>query len=391
MPNPFRDLFFGPPPSSLVEALVPRRTFDDVVLPPATRRALEGALSQIHYHDLIFRRWGLGERHTAGLGLAFNFAGSPGTGKTICAEAIAHALGSRLLVVRYAEVESQWAGATGKNVAAVFRAAAEQGAVLFFDEADAIAGRRSTSVDQGYQREANTVVSILLRELEEFPGVVIFATNLATNFDPAFERRIRTHILFEMPGAEEREEIWRVQLHQDRTPLADDVDFRALAEAYPASGGDIKNAVLKAALLAASEPEPDAVKRIHQRHFEAGIRDVLAARSVMGQSLYAGGEPFGPLAALAARGDGTELAEVQDAVGALAERLAEVEDTVTGLPAALERIERTQVEAAGSLQARAEVVGTAVRALERRGRLALGVALGALLAALAALGTALLG
>jgi SpoVK/Ycf46/Vps4 family AAA+-type ATPase len=371
MSNPFRDLFFGPSAHALVEAVAPRHTFDDVILPPATRRSLEGALSQMHYHDLIFRRWGLGERHATGLGLAFNFAGPPGTGKTICAEAIAHALGRRLLVVRYAEVESQWAGATGKNVAAVFRAAAEQDAVLFFDEADAIAGRRSTAVDQAYQREANTVVSILLRELEEFPGVVIFATNLATNFDPAFERRIRTHILFEMPGPEERMEIWRVQLHEQKTPLADDVDFRALAEAYPASGGDIKNAVLKAALLAASEPGPDAAKRIHQRHFEAGIREVLAARSVMGQSLYEGGEPFGPLASLA--GGGAELDEVRGQVGALSERLAEAEDTLLSVPAAVERLERSQTEAAAALQARAAEM-----------RLALGVALASLLAALGA-------
>ena len=105
--------------------------------------------------------------------------------------------------------------------------------MLFFDEADAIAGRRFTSVDQGYQREANAVVNVLLRELEEFPGVVIFATNLAANFDPAFERRIRTHILFEQPGLEEREKIWKVQIHGRKTPLGDDVDFRALAAALP--------------------------------------------------------------------------------------------------------------------------------------------------------------
>ena len=218
--NPLRDLFFGPDRRALVSAAVPRRTFSDVVLPPSTRRALDNALVQIRKHDLLFGQWGLGERHESGLGLAFNFAGPPGTGKTICAEAIAHALGKPLLVVRYNELESQWAGATAKNVAAVFASAAEQDAVLFFDEADAIAGRRFTSVDQGYQREANAVVNVLLRELEEFPGVVIFATNLAANFDPAFERRIRTHILFEQPGPEEREQIWRVQIHHRKTPLA---------------------------------------------------------------------------------------------------------------------------------------------------------------------------
>ena len=125
-----------------------------------------------------------------------------------------------------------WMGETPKNIAAVFRRAREEHAVLFFDEADAIACRRSTSVDHGFQRESNTVVSVLLQELESFNGVVIFATNLAANFDPAFERRIRSHVLFEMPGVDEREHIWRVQMHPTLTPLADDVDFRSLAETY---------------------------------------------------------------------------------------------------------------------------------------------------------------
>ena len=142
----------------------------------------------------------------------------------------------------------------------------------FFDEADAIAARRSTSVDHGFQREANTVVNVLLQELESFNGVVIFATNLAANFDPAFERRIRTHVLFEMPGVDEREQIWRVQMHPTQTPLADDVDFRALAERYEVSGGDIKNAVLKAALAAAARACATRMKLIHQRHLDEGIR-----------------------------------------------------------------------------------------------------------------------
>jgi SpoVK/Ycf46/Vps4 family AAA+-type ATPase len=281
-----------------VESVVPRRTFEDVILPPATRRSLDQALVQVTHHDLIFKRWGLGERHPTGLALAFNFAGPSGTGKTICAEAIAHVLGRRLLLVDYAELESMWMGETPKNIAAVFRRAREDQAVLFFDEADAIATRRSTSVDHGFQRESNTVVSVLLQELESFGGVVIFATNLAANFDPAFERRIRSHVLFEMPGVDEREQIWRVQMHPSLTPLADDVDFRALAEAYEVSGGDIRNAVLRAALAAAGEPGHDALKAIHQRHLDAGIRDVIAGKRVMQQSLFA--DKDRPLAALPA-------------------------------------------------------------------------------------------
>ena len=287
MPNPLLRVFSSLTESRrVVEAVRPRRSFDDVILPSATRRALDQALAHVTSHDLIFNRWGLGERHPTGLALAFNFAGPPGTGKTICAEAIAHALGRRLLVVRYAEVELVWMGATPKNVSAVFRLAREENAVVLFDEADAIASRRSASFDLGFLREANTVVNVLLKELETFDGVVIFATNLAANFDPAFERRIRTHVLFEMPGVDEREQIWLVQMHPTLTPLAGDVDFRVLAETYEVSGGDIRNAVLKAAMAAASESGGDALKVIHQRHLEAGIQDVLAGKRVMQQSLF---------------------------------------------------------------------------------------------------------
>jgi SpoVK/Ycf46/Vps4 family AAA+-type ATPase len=284
--RPLLRLFSGRGRHGVVESVQPRRTLDDVVLPPRTRRALDDAMSQVHTRDLVFEQWGLGERHPNGTALAFNFAGPSGTGKTICAEAIAHTLGKRLLLVRYAELESMWFGETPKNVTAVFRLAQEEDAVLFFDEADAIAARRTTTVDRGAQRETNTVVNVLLQELERFDGVVIFATNLAVNFDPAFERRIRTHVLFELPGADERERIWQVQIHRERTPLAEDVDFRALAEQYPdVSGGDIRNAVLKAALSAATEPGPDSGKSIHQRHFVQAMDDVLTGRTVMKQSI----------------------------------------------------------------------------------------------------------
>jgi SpoVK/Ycf46/Vps4 family AAA+-type ATPase len=279
---------FGSSARRAVETIEPRRTFQDVILPPATRRALDQALVQVYSYDLIFNRWGLGERHPTGLALAFNFAGPSGTGKTICAEAIAHTLGRRLLIVRYAELESMWMGETPKNVAAVFKLARDRGAVLLFDEADAIATRRSASVEHGFQRESNLVVNVLLQELESFTGVVIFATNLAANFDPAFERRIGTHVLFEMPGVDEREQIWRVQMHPTLTPLAPDVDFLALAEQYEVSGGDIRNAVLKAALAAAGEAGRDGSKAIHQRHLEVGIRDVIAGKRVMRQSLFEG-------------------------------------------------------------------------------------------------------
>jgi SpoVK/Ycf46/Vps4 family AAA+-type ATPase len=274
----------------IVETVIPQRTLDDVVLPPATRRSLDQALAHVTQHDLIFNKWGLRERHPTSLALAFNFAGAPGTGKTICAEAIAHALGRRLLIVRYDQVESMWMGETPKNIVTTFRLARKENAVLLFDEADSIASRRAVSLDHGFVRETNTVINVLLQEIERFNGVVIFATNLAANFDPAFERRIRTHVLFEMPGAHERERIWQLQLHA-RTPIAEDVDFRALAERYQASGGDIRNAVLKAAMSAAAEPGADGRKVIHQRHFDEGIREVLAAKRIMKQSLMENTSP----------------------------------------------------------------------------------------------------
>src|SRR5215210_2529870 len=362
MADSIRDLFFGAPTRELVEAVDPQRSFDDVVLPERTLRALNHALALVRKHDLIFRQWGLAERHTTGLGLAFHFAGPPGTGKTVCAEALAHTLEKKLLVVRYAELESRWVGQTAKHVAAVFRAAERQDAVLFFDEADAIAGRRFTSLAAAYEREANAVVNVLLHELESFPGVVIFATNLAANMDPAFERRIRTHILFEMPNLEERERIWGVQLHARKTPLADDVDFRALAEAYPRSGGDIKNAVLKAAQIATVEPGPDSEKRIHQRHFIQGMAEVMAAENVMSQSLF--DEPnAGPIGGVLER-----LAEAQEELrgelGVLVERLDSLDGKVRALSkdhssarAELERSQSQIVETASTRQRKDRMLG----------------------------------
>ena len=285
MAHPLIRFLAGSSGRDAVQAVVPRRTFDDVVLPPRTRRALDQALAQVTSPDLIFRQWGLGERHPTGLALAFHFAGPPGTGKTICADAIAHRLRKTLLIVRYAELESMWLGETPKQVAAVFRRARETNSVLFFDEADAIASRRSSAPDLGSLREANTAVNVLLQELEAFTGVVIFATNMAANLDPAFERRVRTHVLFELPGAAEREQIWRVQMHPVLTPLARDVDFGALGRTFEASGGDIRNAVLKAALAAASEDGRPETLAIHQRHLEDAMRDVLESKQVMRQTI----------------------------------------------------------------------------------------------------------
>jgi SpoVK/Ycf46/Vps4 family AAA+-type ATPase len=266
-------------------------------------------------------------------------------------------------------------GQTAKHVASVFQAAERQDAVLFFDEADAIAGRRFTAMQAAVEREANAVVNVLLHELETFPGVVIFATNLAANMDPAFERRIRTHIMFEMPDVDARDRIWRVQLHPRKTPLADDVDFRALAEAYPRSGGDIKNAVLKAAQIATTEPGPDAAKRIHHRHFVQGMEEVIAGTAVMAQSLFDEGGQAAPLAGVL-----EEMSEGQEALRAelalVSERLDKIDRRQAG---ALQKLDERQ---SAAVQAASEAMAAGASAAQARLRM-LWIAVGAALAAAA--------
>jgi AAA+ superfamily predicted ATPase len=273
------------PEEALFDMRHPEIGFDEVILPAETMREIRTALVQIRKHPLLVDRWGLAERYRMGRGLAFNFAGPPGTGKTLTAEAVAKELGRQLLTVKYSGLESKWIGETGKHIAAVFAAARRQEAVLFFDEADAIASRRSANME-GSGRHYNQSVNILLHELEQYEGVVIFATNLAANFDPAFERRIQSHVLFLMPEAAERERIWRAHL-PPRAPLAPDVDLRRLAEDFEMAGGDIRNAVLKAVRLAALGDAPDEELQITQEHLLAGAGAVLQARAVMAQSILA--------------------------------------------------------------------------------------------------------
>jgi AAA+ superfamily predicted ATPase len=335
-------------PNSLVELMVPRRSFNDVILPEETRQQLYEALTTIEKHRLIFTQWGLGERHPTGLGLAFNFAGPPGTGKTICAEAIAYTLGRKLLRVRYAELESCWAGETGKNIRSVFREARAQEAVLFFDEADSIAARRFSNVQIGYEREANQAVNILLKELEEHEGVVIFATNMASNFDPAFERRIRTHILFRMPGAAERERIWKVQIHPQKTPLGADVDFLELADRFEVAGGDIRNAVLKAAQIAAAEGGSDEAKRIHQRHFIAAIEQVQAGKRVMQQNSI---DPY------------QQAFPWQEAVNAAEKRLQALDEDLHACRTELGMLGETQTALTARVEERVQTVSARLEAL----------------------------
>jgi SpoVK/Ycf46/Vps4 family AAA+-type ATPase len=193
------------------------------------------------------------------------FAGPPGTGKTLSAEVLAGALGADLLVVDVSRVVSKWIGETEKNLAEVFDAAERAQAVLFFDEADALFGRR-TEVSDAHDRYANLETAYLLSRLERFEGLAVLATNLRQNIDPAFTRRLEFAVDYEEPSAAEREALWRCHL-PERAPLAGDVDLAQLARLYPVVGGVIRNAATAAAFLAAAEG-----REISRRHLVAAIR-----------------------------------------------------------------------------------------------------------------------
>jgi SpoVK/Ycf46/Vps4 family AAA+-type ATPase len=219
----------------------PRFTLADVVLAASTREALEDALAELRHKGLMYGRWGLKRVVKKTKGLALLFAGPPGTGKTMAAEAIAHELGRPLHVVNYAQLENMWVGETEKNIEAVFARATKEKAVLFFDEADAVFHRRGYSIAPWTNRDVN----VLLNRLENHPGVAILATNLARTLDRALDRRIDIAVEFVMPGPELRREIWR-RLVPKEAPLGKDVDLDALARRYALSGGSILNVVRQA-------------------------------------------------------------------------------------------------------------------------------------------------
>jgi SpoVK/Ycf46/Vps4 family AAA+-type ATPase len=190
------------------------------------------------------------------------FAGPPGTGKTLSAEVMARELGVDLLVVDISRVVSKWIGETEKNLADVFDAAERADAVLVFDEADALFGRR-TEVSDAHDRYANLETAYLLARLERFEGLAVLATNLRQNVDPAFTRRLEFVVDFEEPTVPEREALWRVHL-PPRAPLADDVDIPQLATLYAVVGGVIRNAATASAFLAAAEDVPIARRHLLQ-------------------------------------------------------------------------------------------------------------------------------
>lgn len=188
------------------------------------------------------------------------FAGPPGTGKTMSAEVVANELKLQILKVDLSQVVSKYIGETEKNLKEIFEHGEQTNSILFFDETDALFGKRS-QVRDARDKYANIEVAYLLQKMEEHRGIAILATNFLENIDEAFLRRINYIVHFTLPNVEQREEIWR-KMFPPQAPVSDDIDFKFLAEKIPISGGNIKNIVLSAAFLAADLNEKISMKHI---------------------------------------------------------------------------------------------------------------------------------
>jgi len=227
----------------------PRYNWDDLVLPENNIVQLKEICCQVKHRYLVFGDWGFGQKMSHGKGLSVLFSGPSGTGKTMGAEVIAHELRLDLYKIDLSGVVSKYIGETEKNLSRVFQEAETSNAVLFFDEADALFGKR-TEVSDAHDRYANIETSYLLQKMEEYEGVVILATNLRDNMDEAFTRRIRFILEFPFPDEASRSRIWRKHFPKE-TPVSDQIDYNSLAKKFQISGGNIKNIVLNAAFLAA--------------------------------------------------------------------------------------------------------------------------------------------
>ncbi|MBN2502821.1 MAG: ATP-binding protein [Anaerolineales bacterium] len=236
----------------------PQRQLKDLVLPDETLGQINGLLTKIKYQHVLYDEFGLGEIDPYGGRTAINLYGPPGTGKSFAAEAIAKELGMGIIRANYAEIESKYVGETAKNIKAAFQKARETQALLFFDEADSILGRRLSNVRQSTDHAVNVSRSVMLLELDRFSGVTIFATNLASNYDTAFIRRILGHIEMPLPNADSRARLWRYHIPA-RMPVQLNVDdwARLVSESEGLAGGDILNIVVNAASMALEREGPD--------------------------------------------------------------------------------------------------------------------------------------
>lgn len=236
---------------SFAKKISPKRVWNDLVLPKDTLAQLQEFCQQVRYRTRVYGDWGFGQKLSLGKGIIALFTGPSGTGKTLSAEILANELGLDLYKVDLSSVISKYIGETEKNLSRVFQDAEESNAILFFDEADALFGKRS-EVKDAHDRYANIEINYLLQRVEEYEGVIILASNMSKNIDAAFLRRIHFCIEFPFPDEGNRLSIWRGTFpHQ--APLASDVDFEFLARKFKIAGGNIKNIALAAAFRAAED------------------------------------------------------------------------------------------------------------------------------------------
>ena len=248
----------------LAKRVVPKATWDELILPDEQMIQLQEIVKRAKYAHIV-EDWGYKERYTNMYGISALFAGESGTGKTLSAQVIAKELGLVMYRIDLSAVVSKYIGETEKNLARIFTEAHSSNAILFFDEADALFGKRS-EVKDARDRYANIEVAYLLQQIEEYDGVAIMATNLRQNLDDAFTRRIDFMIDFPFPDPAYRAKLWASHFPKN-APLADDIDITLLAQRYHLAGGNIRNAALAAAFLAASDGGV-----ISNKHIQAAIR-----------------------------------------------------------------------------------------------------------------------
>jgi hypothetical protein len=253
----------------LAKRIEARYGWDDLVLPDDREAHLREICSQVRHQHRVFGTWGFGKKLNHGKGLSILFSGQPGTGKTMAAQVMANELELDLYKVDLSGVVSKFIGETEKNLAHVFDEAETSNAILFFDEADALFGKR-TEVSDAHDRYANIETSYLLQKMEEYEGIVILATNLRENMDDAFVRRLRFIVDFPFPDEANRQRIWETHLPAE-APRSPDIDYRSLARDFKVAGGTIKNIVLNAAFLAAADGgiiSPHHLRQGTKREFE---------------------------------------------------------------------------------------------------------------------------
>jgi hypothetical protein len=236
----------------LAQRLDPKATWDDIVLPAAENDLLRQIAAQVGQRSQVYESWGFGQKMSRGLGISALFTGQSGTGKTMAAEVIANDLRLNLYRIDLSAVVSKYIGETEKNLRRLFDAAEDGGTILFFDEADALFGKRS-EVKDSHDRYANIEINYLLQRMEAFRGLAILATNMKSALDPAFMRRLRFVVNFPFPGAAERKTIWQ-KVFPKQTPTAE-LDLDQLAR-LNVPGGNIHNIALGAAFLAAQARTP---------------------------------------------------------------------------------------------------------------------------------------